>query len=324
MDKERRPFQKNVLNHCYQRTIDGGVLFYSYSDYLVWFTIVCTMARRHQVQILAMCPMPDHVHISARANSLPDLSGFMRDYSHIFAGEHNPVCHRKGPLFESPFGSAPKFTDKSVRSNLIYVGNNPVERKLSSKAEDYRWTFLAYAASDYPFSPKLVIRKARWPLQQAVKEVKNQFNTGRHLTYAQLKRLFKPLTALECQQLTDFIIATYNVIDYNAALQYFNSYENMLLAMHSTTGSEYDIKETYVGKSDVHYVSMANTVMKLLKPNDIHDILAYSIEKRLEVFRLLQKHTPALSKQIAKFLHLPYKQGPIDDMWEFEPSNGFH
>lgn len=309
MFKERRLFQKNVLNHCYQRTIDGGVLFYSYSDYLVWFTVVCTMARKYGIQILAMCPMPDHVHLSVIAQSLKAFSSFMRDYSRIFAGEHNPVCHRKGPLFESPYGSAPKYTDKSVRSNLIYVGNNPVERKLTKKAEEYRWNFLAYAVSDHPFSPKLVIREARWPLRQAVKEVESQFKAGKHLCYAQLRRLFKPLTALECQQLTDFIISTYNVIDYQAALGYFNSYDDMLLAMHSTTGSEHDLRECHVGKSDIHYASMANTVMKKLKLNDIHDILGYSTEKKNELFRLIRKESYALSKQIAKFLHLPLNQG---------------
>ena len=54
MKSRKRSFQNNVLNHCYQRTADGGVIFYSNLDYLVWFTIVCTTARKHTVRILAM------------------------------------------------------------------------------------------------------------------------------------------------------------------------------------------------------------------------------------------------------------------------------
>ncbi|MBR5403390.1 MAG: transposase [Bacteroidales bacterium] len=304
MKSQKRPFQRNVLNHCYQRTVDGGVLFYSQLDYLVWFTIVCTVARKRRVRILAMCPMPDHTHFSIEAASLSELAAFMRDYSSIFAAEHNKLCHRSGPLFDGRFGSAIKNTDKKVRTNLIYVWNNPPERKLVVKAEEYRWNFLAYAVSDHPFSNKLVIRNARWPMQKAVKEIKAMFKKGQYLAYALLKRLFNPLTQEEKQQLTDYIISIYNVIDYRAALSFFNSYDDLLVAVHSTTGAEHDIKELDVGKSDHHYNTMVKTILKELKPNDIHDILGYTKEEKYEVFKLLRKHSYAMSEQIAKFLHM--------------------
>ena len=307
MKSRKRSFQKNVLNHCYQRTSDGGVIFYSNLDYLVWFTIVCTTARKRKVRILAMCPMPDHTHFSMEAASSSELAAFMRDYSSLFVLEHNKVYHRKGPLFDTPFGSAPKYTDKKVRTNLIYVWNNPPERKLIGKAEDYRWTFLAYAMSDHPFSQKLIIRDSRWPVQKAVKEIKAQFKAGRHLTYALLKRLYKPLTTDEKQQLTDFIISTYNIIDYNAAIKYFNSYDDLLLAVHSTTGSEHDIKESFVGKTDKDYSTMVRIILRELQPKDIHDILALSKEEKYELFLLLRRHTYAMNEQIAKFLHLTVK-----------------
>ena len=306
MGGNSRTFYPNVLNHCYQRSADGGVLFYNQIDYLVLFTIVCKVARRYRVQILAMCPMPDHIHYSITAVSKRDLTLFMRDCSSLYAKEFNRVCHRTGPVFEAPFGSAPKYTDKKVRTNLIYVWNNPPERKLVTKAEDYRWNFLAYASSDHPFSEKLVIRKSRWPLQKAVKEVKAAFKAGRHLPYAMLKRLYAPLTNDEKQQITDFIISTYNVIDHEAAMSYFGNYETTLTAVHSTTGNEYDIKEEiYTSKSDKHYASMTNIVMRELAPPDIHDILSLPKEKKYEVFQLLRRYSYALSDQIAKFLHLP-------------------
>ena len=289
-------------------------MFYSQLDYLAWFTNVCVTARRRNVRILAMCPMPDHVHLSVEAASSKELSAFMRDSSSVFATDYNKLFCRTGPLFESPFGSAPKSTDKKARSNLIYVWNNPVERKLAVKAEDYRWNFLAYAQSDHPFSKKLVIRDARWVVQKAVKEVNARFKAGKRLPYAMLKRLFTPLTPDEKQQLTDFIITTYNVIDYKAAIKYFGSYENLLTAVHSTTGSEYDIREYNVGKSDKHYAGMVSTVMRELSLQDIHDVLSLSNEQKYEVFQLIRKHSYAMSDQIAKFLHLPLVKGPIDTL----------
>jgi len=249
--------------------------------------------------------MPDHVHFSLRAASVADLSSFMRDASSWYAVRFNQVCHTEGPVFEPRFGSAPKYGAKRGRTNLLYVWNNPPERQLVHKAEDYRWNFLAYAVSDHPFSNKLVIRNASRAMQKAVREVKAQFKAGLPMTYAQLQRLFASISREECQQLADFIITTYNVIDYDAALEFFDSYEDLLKAAHSTTSKDHDINEVFIGKSDAHYAKMAAVVMRELKPADIHDILSMSLDKKLELFDLLRKHSEAMGEQIAKFLHMP-------------------
>lgn len=306
MKSQKRPFQKGIINHCYQRSKDGGLIFYSYSDYLVWFTIVCSVARRYNVTILAMCPMPDHVHLSVAASSGKDLSAFMRDCSSLYALRFNHACKTKGPVFEARFGSAPKYGTKNGRTNLMYVWNNPVERQLASKAEYYRWNFLAYAVSSHPFSEKLIIRKASIAMRKAVEEVKAQFKMGLPMTHAQLKRLFNTLTNEECQQLTDYIITTYNVIDYDTALAFFNSYDDLLKAVHSTTSKDHDINEVFIGKSDAHYLKMTSVIMRELKLNDIHDILAMSPEEKYDAFQILRKYSDAMGEQIARFLHMQF------------------
>ena len=228
---KRRIFYKDTLTHCYQRTADGGLLFYSHSDYLVYFTIYCVKARKYGISVLELCQMPDHVHDSIIAHCQSQIENFKRETNCGFSREWNERCKTKGPVMESPFGSAPKLGDKKARTNLIYVGNNPVERKMVQQAEEYRWNYLAYAVSKHPFSEKLVIRRSRWPLQKAVKEVKRQFRNGMPVNYAMHQRLYAPLNKGERLQLTDFIISTYNVIDYKRAIQLFGSYEKMISAM---------------------------------------------------------------------------------------------
>lgn len=287
---------------------DGGVLFYTFSDHLVYFTNYCIVARKYGVCILAFCQMPDHTHETVSADRKSDLERFKQDSNARFASERNARFGLSGPVFESSFGSVPKIGDKNIRSNLVYVGNNPVERKLVSEAERYRWNYLAYAVSDHPFSEKLVIRKSRWPLQKAVRAVKAQFKSGRPMNYALLQRLFQPLTRKECLQLTDYIIATYNVIDYSAAIRYFGSYEEMLIALHATTGSEYDINEVFIGKSDTCYNRMTTVLLQRGLVKDIHDILSFSIDEKYELFLLLRDATEAPAEQIAAFLHMPLKK----------------
>ena len=188
------------------------------------------------------------------------------------------------------------------------MGNNPVERRLVEKAEQYRWNYLAYAVTDHPFSKKLVIRDAIWPLQKAVKEVKAHFKAGNPLYLSQLERIFAPLGQEEKQQLIDFIISTYNCIDYAAAIRYFGNYDNMLIAMHATTGSEYDLREVFIGKSDAPYGQMTSFLLDNHYVKDIHDILSLSVDEKYELFLQLRQVVNAPGELIFKFLHLPIRK----------------
>lgn len=305
---KRRRFFKDILTHCYQRSADDGVLFYTYSDHLVFFTQYCVLARKHGIQVFSLCQMPDHVHDSVAARRMADLSAFKREINAGYSRMYNSYYGREGAVFEGPFGSAPKVGAKKGRTNLVYVGNNPVERQLVEKAEDYRWNYLAYAGSDHPFSQKLVVRDARWPLRKAVKEVKAQFQRGKPLSFAQLQRLFVPLNRKESLQLTDFIITTYNCIDYDAAIRFFDSPGDMLATLHATTGSEHDLNEVFVGKSDLPYVKMTNILLWENKWKDIHAILSLTTDEKFDLFLQLRTQTDALDEQIAKFLHMPLKK----------------
>ena len=305
---KRRTFFPGILNHCYQRSADGGVLFYTYSDHLVYFTEYCLAARQYDIEVLALCQMPDHIHDSVRTLRKENLAWFKRKVNTDFSRKRNDFFRTEGPILRDRYGSAPKFGDKKARSNLIYVGNNPVERKLVMKAEEYRWNYLAYATSDHPFSEKLIVHDARWPLQKAVREVKAQFKARRTLDYAMLQRLFRSLDRKETLQLVDFIISTYNCIDYAAAARFFDSWDDLLMATHATTGSEYDLNEVFMGKSDAYYAQMTSFLLKGNYVNDIHDILRLSVDEKYELFRSLTPKTDALAEQIAHFLHMPLKR----------------
>lgn len=303
----RRIYYKNAVTHCYQRTIDNGVLFYTYSDYLVYFTHYCMMARKHHIKVLALCQMPDHVHDSVIFDSEDGLLRFKSETNATFARRYNEWYHRSGALFEGPFGFAHKLDDKRIRSNLIYVANNPVERKLVAQAESYRWNYLAYAVSDHPFSEKLIVRNARWALRKALREVKVLCEAGKPLTHACLLRMSQPLDKAEIQQLTDHIISCYNVIDYQMAFSRFNGHAGMLAAAHATTGSEYDIRERFVGKTDAYYARMTAVLLQTGRCA-LRDLFTMSSEMKHELFLLLMRETGAPPRQIAKFLHMSLRK----------------
>lgn len=175
-----------------------------------------------------------------------------------FAKMYNANAGTTGPVFETPFGSAPKQGAKKARTNLIYIANNPVERQLVTCAEDYRWNYLAYMVTNHPFSKDIVIRRSSKALCRAVKTVRAQFQNGFPMNYTLLKNITKDLTPEEIRQITDFIISTYNVIDYPQFIRFFDNYADMMTSIHATTGSEYDLNEQRISMNSFHCLRKKN------------------------------------------------------------------
>lgn len=121
-----RVFKVGSLHHIYQRTVDGYLIFYSVRDFIVFFTLFCTLARKHRMNVLGLCLMIDHIHVLLSAPSRVELSAFVRDYTSQFSKKRNAHYSRKGQFFEHRFGSAPKTSDKKARTAISYIYNNPV------------------------------------------------------------------------------------------------------------------------------------------------------------------------------------------------------
>lgn len=304
MKKKKRKVISGVINHCYQRTVNGYLLFYDVFDCLVYFTLFCTTVRKHDVRAVAVTIMPDHLHSSLVASYKKELSSCIQEITGQYALLNNIECNRKTALFQHPFGSVPKVGDKAARTNIIYLGNNPVERHICDKAEQYRWNFLAYAVSSNPFSEPIVLRKASKNMRNAVKEVKQMNALNKNLGYATLHRLFRKLDKRERQQLIDFIIVTYNVIDYEYASSLFGSYNNMIHAMHCTTGSEYELKETRTGKTDKSYSAVTTFLKEFLNINDIHKVFDLPETQRQDLFFQILKIIDITPEQLAKYLRI--------------------
>ena len=302
--RKRRKFYRGVVNHVYQRTIDGVHLFYTVDDCLVFFTILSICARSAEVQILELCLMHNHIHILVKTETLKTLSRFVDHFSAWFVQEYNSYVGRTGKLLTKNFGSAPKWDEKRLRSAIIYVGNNPVEKKFCKKAKEYRWNFLAYRNNSWPFSCKVVMRKVSFSMKKAFQEVDSMVHLNQPLRYALLNRIFEKLSKDEKEQLVDYIISSYSPIDYEELESHFKSYESMLLAMESTTGDDYDIKESRDDFSLNAFNQMMKYMMSKLPENKVRTVTTYALDEKLSLFRELQTHTSASLHQICSFLHL--------------------
>ena len=304
----KRKFYKGTLNHVYQRTVGGVHLFYTLEDALVFYTIFSVCVKSSNIKVLKLCIMHNHVHILIRADNVKDLYSFMDRFTAWFVRVYNRRHGRTGKLFKKSFGSAPKWEEKKQRSAIIYIGNNPVEKHFCRFAEESRWNFLAYSRSDYPFSEPIKLSKASTDLKVFIKRVDNLIKLNLPLKYSMLSCFTRKLNAKELKQLVDHIIAGYYVFEDDELISLFKSYEDMLLAMHSTTGDEFEIKEE---KDDFSLTSF-NEMMRFLRSryssDFINKMISLPFEEKYKIVGELQANTSASNHQICKFLHVPLEK----------------
>ena len=263
-----------VALSIYQRTADRGLLFYSVIDFLVYFTLLCTLARRFRVPVLGVCPMFDHIHVLTKNGSRKEVSPFFRELNKGYTESFNSSTGRKGPLFEKGFGAAEKHGEKTIKT------------------------------SDHPFSEKIVLRKASMDLRRALKEVQAFRKKDAPLSEPCLRRLFAKLDYREKNQLVDYIISRYNCIDYSEMFKLYGSYEKACLAFASNQGSEYDMKEDFDPYSHKAYVQMCKYLVSKKGFESAKDVLRLPDDARVVLFQELLMSTSATPRQVEKLLHL--------------------
>lgn len=300
---EKRKFKEGEVNHVYQRSISGFNIFYDVEDYLVYYTIFSVMAVRYNIIVYGLCLMIEHVHSLFTASDRITMSRFISNVTLLFVKEYNAAHKRKGPLFEGRFGSSVKKGIKLLRTAISYLYNNPVEKQLCRKAQDYRWNFLAYAHSKNPFSYKMILRDAPYRLRLILKEIDYEVARGRHLSYPQLRRMLVGLDMEGRCQVIDYIISRYSVIRYDLVEACYGNYENMLAAINSNAGSEYEINEIKYVKSDKEY----RELIRYVREHGFEcagDVITLSDDVKIKLYGTLSAHTSANRVQIGKFLHL--------------------
>lgn len=303
--KGRLSFDSKAVFHLYQRTVDGLLLFYYARDYIVFYTIISVAAGKYGIRVLGLCQMPDHVHLLIGACDRKRAERFVQFYSSRYTAYFHSQYGTLGVLFDHPFGMAEKVGAKKIRTAIAYLYNNPVEKKLCPYAADYRWNYLAYAASRNPFSAPTNLATCRRVFRRAVAELEYCFRHSKPLNGVILAGMTRDMNEEEKKQLIDRIVLRYQFIDYKTLVSYYESYPMMLLSFRSNTGSEYDIKEDFSPGSDKIYYSLLSAAEKMFGKDSFRKVLSLPEDKRRLNANALVYLTGASFRQVYKFLHLP-------------------
>ncbi|MBO4611040.1 MAG: transposase [Bacteroidales bacterium] len=294
------------VTHIFQRGAEGMVIFYTLHDYLVYYTIFSTYAKRMGLQVLGLAIMYNHLHILVVSGDKRLIRRFMTVISSVFAREYNNDIGIDGDVFQRPYGASTKYGEKEIRTICGYLYNNHTNGKLCHKAEEIRWNFLAYAHNDHPFSEKIPLKKARMAYRRAVKMVQAAHSRGDYLRYAALRRIFRGLTKNERESITDYIVQVYNIIDYKALESLYSSYEEMVYSFNANVHHDYDIPESDEDrKGDFRaYQILSRLVTESKMVSGLKQILLLSEDERIMLALRCQAETGLPLKQVSAFFHV--------------------
>ena len=239
----KRKFYSKGFQHIFQISVDRGIIFYTDEDCLVFFTILCCLAVKYRVRIVAVCIMKNHFHILGHFGSEENMELFLNALCSVYARKYNGRYFRSGQLFKKSFGSAPKYGEEDIYDCIIYIYNNPIPKKARESAIEYRWNFLAYMDSKSPFSKQADHSSVSDELRSRFSFVERIHSSGQYIDYDVLDTLRAGLSTEQYLQLLDHIIVVYNIIDYSLLTSKWETRRAVSDMLRLVKGSEYSTDE---------------------------------------------------------------------------------
>lgn len=108
-----------------------------------------TDKKINNVQIIAYCLMPTHIHIILKQLQKYGISIFVGNILNSYTRYFNTLHHRKGPLWESKFQNVLVKDDEQLIHLTRYLHLNPVTAKLANKPEEWKYSsYLEYIKTE--------------------------------------------------------------------------------------------------------------------------------------------------------------------------------
>ena len=143
---------ENALDHVIARGLDRRPVFRDDEDRKGYLDRLKELSGRSDVQLLAFCLMPNHIHLAVRTGKVP-LSRAMSRLQTSYAVAFNRRHGRSGPVFQGRYRALLVDEESHLLSLIRYIHLNPVSARLAERPEDFPWS--SHAAYLRPAVPWL-------------------------------------------------------------------------------------------------------------------------------------------------------------------------
>jgi putative transposase len=131
-----------VPHHVTQRGNRREQVFFANLDHYAYLNCLQDYAVLHELDVLAYCLMPNHVHMVVVPTTEHALHRAMKPLHMRYAQYFNRVRGLNGRVWQGRYFSSP--LDETYLWNAIrYVELNPVRARLTDRAENFPWSSAA-------------------------------------------------------------------------------------------------------------------------------------------------------------------------------------
>lgn len=128
-----------IPHHITQRGNRRMQVFFSDDDYRLYINLMKRGCKKHQVEIVAYCLMPNHVHLIAIPANESGLRLAIGEAHRRYTLHINSREEWQGHLWQERFASFPMDESHFLAASR-YAELNPVRAKLVTHPEDWRWS----------------------------------------------------------------------------------------------------------------------------------------------------------------------------------------
>ena len=141
-------------------------------------------------------------------------------------------------------------------------------------------------------------------LSRCCKRVNAAAKAGAYINDTQLYDMFADLTDAERGALADYIVKAYYPFDVERVMELYDDWQQVVDAMHSTAGSEYDLAEKWYSNSDLIYTAMSSYISEKLNVWPVRNVVQLPFDQKMLLASELKLRTGATDYEVNKFLHL--------------------
>ena len=147
MARAPRIIRSNECYHVINRGNQKARVFHDDADYAAFLTYVREAQERVDLPLLAVCLMPNHVHLVVRPRQDGDIASWTSWLFTTQVRRHHCKYGTTGRLWQGRYKSCLIQQDHHLLTVLRYVERNALAGKLVARAEEWRWGSLNWRGS---------------------------------------------------------------------------------------------------------------------------------------------------------------------------------
>lgn len=135
---------RGIFPHCPYHVLNRGNaqqnIFNNDSDYQAFIHLMAKAKKRHPIQILAFCLMPNHFHMCVTTAHADEISRFMQWLMTSHVRRVHTMRKTSGHIWQGRFKSFPIQGDTHLLTVIRYLEANPIRAKLVDQAKHWPWS----------------------------------------------------------------------------------------------------------------------------------------------------------------------------------------